>query len=84
MRKKYSKPFLKWESFQLDAAIAASCSSQGFIPIGHGENNCTYKNDQFFNYDNCQCDVTGPEDDGNDAVCYHGPEASMGEIFISS
>ncbi|MBQ8898847.1 MAG: hypothetical protein IJY86_10300 [Clostridia bacterium] len=83
MKKTYVKPELVVESFQLDAAIAASCSSQGYIPINYGENNCTFDNGQFFNYNNCQMDLTGPEGDGNDAICYHGPlEAGM--TFISS
>ena len=82
MKKKYEKPVLIIESFQLDASIAASCSSQGFIAINYGENSCTYKG-QFFNLDNCQVDLTGPEGDGNDTLCYHGP-MEAGKTFISS
>lgn len=72
MKKTYEKPVLIIESFQLDATVAASCSSQGYIPISYGENSCSFEG-QFFNYDNCQMDVTGPEGDGNDTICYHGP-----------
>lgn len=83
MKREYKKPVLVVESFQLDAALAASCSSQGYIPINYGENNCTYDNGQFFNGNNCQFDLTGPDGDGNDTPCYHGP-AVANETFISS
>lgn len=83
MRRTYIKPILAVESFQLDAAIAASCSSQGYISINLGEDTCTFDNGQFFNYNNCQMDLTGPEGDGNDTPCYHGPTLA-GMTFISS
>lgn len=88
MKKKYVKPILVIESFQLDAAIAASCSSQRFIPINYGENSCGFDEIskgywQFFNYDNCEMDLTGPGGDGNDTLCYHGPMLA-GSTFISS
>lgn len=83
MKKKYEKPVLIIEPFQLDATIAASCSSQGYIAINYGENNCTFDEGQFFNANNCQMDLTGPEGDGNDTLCYHGPKLA-GSTFISS
>ena len=83
MKKKYEKPVLIIESFQLDATIAASCSSQGFIAINYGEDECTFDNGQFFNYNNCQMDLTGPGGDGNDTLCYHGPMLAPA-TFISS
>lgn len=83
MKRKYEKPVLAMESFQLDAAVAASCSSQGYIPIGYGEDSCTFDNGQFFNYNNCQMDLTGPGGDGNDTICYHGPMLA-GSTFINS
>ena len=83
MKKVYKKPIVVIESFQLDAAVAASCSSQGYIPIGHGENACSYDNGQFFNYANCQMDLTGPEGDNNDTTCYHGPLLA-GSTFVAS
>ena len=81
MKKTYTKPYIIVEYFQLDAAIA-NCSSQGFIPIGHGENTCTFDG-EFFNYNNCQVDLTGPDGDGNDTLCYHGPILAP-TTFISS
>lgn len=87
MKKKYVKPYIAVESFQLNAAIA-SCTSEGYIPIGRSENNCGWGegvdgNFQYFNYDNCEVDLTGPDIDGADTICYHGPVlASM--TFIKS
>ena len=83
MKKRYIKPLILIESFQLDAAVAASCSSQDYIPINFSEDTCTFDNGQFFNYYNCQMDLTGPEGDGNDTICYHGPLIA-GMTFISS
>ena len=83
MKKEYKKPLIAVESFQLDAAVAATCSSQGFLPLGHGEDNCSYYG-EFFNVDNCQVDLTGPEGDGNDTLCYHGPILTPGLIFVAS
>ena len=89
MKKAYVKPYIAVESFQLNAAIAASCSSSGYISIGRSENACGYdewsdNHWQFFNYDNCEVDLTdGATDDHNGTECYHGPfEASM--TFIAS
>lgn len=91
MKKIYSKPYLAVESFQLDAAIAASCSSQDYVPIGYGENNCGLgtpaagegKQYQFFNHDNCAFDLVDFAGDGNDTECYHGPHLS-GVTFVAS
>ena len=88
MKKKYDKPVLIIESFQLDATVAASCSSHNYIPINYGENNCgfgeiTKDYYQFFGVDNCEFDLTGGRGDNNDTDCYHGPfEANA--TFINS
>lgn len=87
MKKDYKKPYLLIESFQLNAAVAGSCAAQGGITINYGENRCGFdvgetKQFQFFNYINCETDLTGPEGDGNDGICYHGPV--LGITFISS
>ena len=84
MKKEYKKPLIAVESFQLDAAVAGTCVANGFIPIGHGEDNCWFADRQFFNYNNCQFDLTGPGGDGNDTLCYHGPTETGGMTFISS
>ena len=93
MKKSYSKPVVGFEAFQIDAAIAGSCkdpSAQGVggywkhIPINHYENSCSYAEGQFFNFFNCSMDLTGPEFDGNDTICYHGPILSGGIVFVCS
>ena len=90
MKKKYIKPYIAVESFQLDAAIAVSCSSQGYIPIGRTENTCGMFDSsedgfqfELFNYNNCATDLTGPSGDGNDTPCYHGPYLANA-TFIAS
>ena len=88
MKKKYEKPALIIESFQLDAAIAASCSSNNYVPLGYTENSCGIDKIgdgyyQFFGPDHCEMDLVGPGGDGNDSVCYHGPIAT-GVTYIAS
>ena len=41
MKKTYVKPYIAVESFQLNAAIAASCSSENKLALGLGMNTCT-------------------------------------------
>ncbi len=84
MRRKYEKPYLGLESFQLNAAIALSCSSGGFRPINYGEESCTYDHGQFYNFFNCQVDLTDATHDNNDSICYHGPMLSGGIVFTWS
>ncbi len=84
MKRKYEKPYLGLESFQLNAAVALSCSSQNYTPINYWESGCTFENGEYFNLFNCQFDLSGPENDGNDSICYHGPVLSFGEIFTYS
>jgi|GEM_PF-1965432 len=89
MKRKYQKPYLGLESFQLNASLAVSCSAQNKIPINHGEDDCSFGGPgggggQFFNLFNCQIDLTGPANDGNDTICYHGPLASGGISFTYS
>lgn len=88
MKKKYEKPVLIIEPFQLDATVAASCQSQGYKPIGYNENGCGFDKGTshtwlYFNTHNCDLDIVGPEGDGNDTVCYHGP-IDANTVFISS
>ena len=85
MKKEYEKPYIMVESFQLNAAIAASCSSGGKIPINYGVSNCTDMGDGEPNagYFGGACEDEGGTDvsshpavgggDGNDGFCYHGP-----------
>jgi len=80
LKKQYTKPLLSASSYQLDAAAASGCD----YDINHDENTCTFENGQFFNFFTCQFDMTGPDGDGNDALCYHGPMLTMGKTFITS
>ena len=70
MKKEYSKPYMMVESFQLNAAIAASCSSEGKNPINFYQSNCTLEEELpglgYFGAA-CEGDVTNPD------FCYHGP-----------
>ncbi len=80
MKRTYTKPLIAMESFQLNAAIAGACSTDDKIAINYGENTCGFDKEgaidnqwAFFNYNNCDVDLTGPGGDGNDTECYHGP-----------
>lgn len=85
MKKAYTKPQIAVESFQLDAAVAAACSSHApHAILNHTESTCTYDGGAFFNLYNCQFDLTYKDDDGNDTICYHGPTVSEGLYFINS
>lgn len=89
MKKKYEKPVLIIESFQLDATIASNCSSTNYEPLGYTENDCGYgvgieSDFQYFNYFNCDVDLVGSGADANDTICYHGPMATGGITFINS
>lgn len=75
MKKSYNKPYLAVEFFQLDAAIAAACSTNNLLAIHHGLDTCTAVEEApGLNYfgDMCMHDVK-VEGDGNDEICYHGP-----------
>ena len=75
MKKTYTKPYIAVESFQLDAAIAASCSSENKLALHYSMNTCTAAEEApGLNYFGNLCihDVQ-VEGDGNDLICYHGP-----------
>ena len=90
MKKEYSKPLLTYEAFQLTAAIAGDCN----LKLNHYSYACTADENGlglgpnttgiFFDYHNCQIDLTGPEVDGADPVCYHGPMFAVGQVFLAS
>ena len=79
MKKTYVKPELVVESFQLNAANAASCSGDGFVPIGKSETSCMHEAGYFSEAASCLFDETGG-DGIYDKICYHGP----GMIFLQS
>lgn len=76
MKKEYRKPYLMVESFQLDAAIATTCTQDGKEPIGWSLDTCNLdaeKGVDFGYFGNaCRHDVR-VEGDNNDLICYHGP-----------
>ena len=92
MKKKYSKPYIFWESFQLDASVATSCSSQNKAPLNFGISNCKSGDDegeQYVDYLGNACDndifvgENGMIGDDNDTYCYQGPIDPY-SIFINS
>ena len=91
MKKEYNKPYIGVESFQLNAALATACSTSGYIAINYGPSTCAFPpssetpgKGQFFSLINCQFDLTGPNEDGNDTDCYHGPLLSGNITFTWS
>ena len=90
MKKTYSKPYIAVESFQLDAAIASSCSKNNKIPLNYGMNNCDLADEApGLGYFGSACaanggyDVINPNtDDNNGNFCYHGPVFS--DMFMNS
>lgn len=74
-KKKYTKPVVVVESFQLNAAVASACSKEGKIPLNYGFKDCTAEDEDYGNtYFGNACvhnvEIIG---DGNDEICYHGP-----------
>ena len=85
MKKTYNKPFIMVELFQLDAALASSCS----VALHHGEHTCndTDKDGEAgTGYFGAACvhDVTVPDGDGNDTICYHGPITDIATLYMNS
>lgn len=92
MKKIYKKPYIVVESFQLDAAIASSCSHSNRLPIHYGENTCTpFEEAPGLLYLGLACATNGGYDlvsdlDGSDGFCYHGPipELDLSQMFLKS
>ena len=80
MKKKYSKPYMVVESFQLNAAIAASCSSEGKFALNFYLSNCDLEDEipgaGYFGAV-CGFDVTNPD------FCYHGPVVPNEQFMCS-
>ena len=85
MKKKYVKPYVVVESFQLNAAVASACSTDGKMPLHYAMDTCTAEEEApGLNYfgDMCIHDVK-VEGDGNDTICYHGPTPAESVAFNS-
>ena len=90
MKKEYINPLLAYELYQLAGALAGDCN----LKLNHYSYSCTADANgtglgpnttgEFFNYYNCQLDLTGPEQDGAETVCYHGPIFTVGQVFLDS
>ena len=83
MKKAYSRPLLAFESFQLDAALAAGCTiimkwGEGRCSLDANMNTIYGPGGEFFNIENCNTDVF--------AECYQGPFGMVDpyQIFFSS
>lgn len=86
MKKKYTKPFVVVESFQLNAAVAAACSKENKLPLNYGMDTCTWDEEApGVNYfgNLCVHDVQ-VEGDGNDTICYHGPTTLANVVAFNS
>ena len=81
MKKEYMKPYLAVESFQLDAAIAGSCS--GKVVLGHSLETCTLDDDKGINYGDpflgLACGKDGIDILEKDA-CYQAMASAMGYL----
>lgn len=87
MKKKYVKPYIVVESFQLNAAVASSCKNSGKLPLNYGMDVCTLVEEEpGLNYFGAACihDVNVSQGDGNDEICYHGPVHSATDFALKS
>ena len=86
MKKEYKTPYLIMESFQLNAAVATSCSGRGTQPLGHGVDTCDLVDEtgDFEFGKACKYDIINEAGgDGNDTYCYHGPIDPNTEFLAS-
>lgn len=86
MKKAYTKPYLAAESFQLDAAVASSCSSQNRIAINANVDTCNFHqfNPSITQFGlACTTNVLMTYGKFN-TFCYHGPQIDLMSIAIQS
>ncbi len=89
-KKQYQKPAMAFEGFQLSCALAGDCD----LKLNHYSYQCAADENglglgpnvegEFFDYFKCQTDLTGPELDDGETICYHGPVYTMGKVFLAS
>ena len=90
MKKTYTKPHLAVESFQLDAAVATSCSAQGKAVLSQDVNGCSFESiDRRITQFGGKCitdvvNVNNPKYGLYNYLCYHGPVVEYTSIFITS
>ena len=89
MKKTYNKPFIMVELFQLDAALASSCSSADKVALHFTLSSC-WSGDMpgadagYFSGGSCDHDPTASGGDGNDTICYHGPVIDVATMYMNS
>ena len=66
MKREYKKPMIAVESFQLDAAIAASCSAEGKEPLGVTAEVCVHDSSMF----TTACEYWNIDNNDEDGMCY--------------
>lgn len=90
MKKEYKKPFLAVESFQLDAAIAGTCSNVGKFPLNHGIDSCTLADgdndigDVFFGRACADDIVNNNVNTNDDEFCYQALNITLGGLYVTS
>lgn len=85
MKKKYEKPYIVVESFQLNAAIASACSKEHKLALNYNMDTCKITNIPGFTYFGKACVHSVHVDgDGYDEICYHGPKASATDVALKS
>lgn len=87
MKKEYSKPYIVMESFQLNAAIATTCTSSGKYPLNHTQDTCIDDGDKagepgigYFG-PACPDNVLNPGGEQDDAFCYHN---ALSDLYFES
>lgn len=86
MKKTYSKPYLAVESFQLDAAVANSCSSEQKMAINANIDTCNFSRiDPNITQFGAACPINVLVTYGeHNTFCYHGPLVDLNTIAIYS
>lgn len=85
MKKDYIKPYLAVESFQLDAAIAGTCTGDGKMPMNHYPDSCNLEDfgEEVFG-SQCGDNVVANPGDQSDAICYQAFQANIKDLFMTS
>lgn len=86
MKKIYTKPFIAVESFQLNAAIAASCSSQGKQKVGFTMDGCNLAEEapnEIYIGKACAENILNSDINTDDGLCYQALEGFTDSYFTS-
>ena len=86
MKKIYTKPYIAVESFQLNAAIAASCSSQGLQAINYEMDKCNLQKEipnEIYIGAGCNTNILNSDVSTDDGLCYQALEGFTDSFFVS-